>query len=1010
MLIDSGADINAIGENDWERIGRNVERGEASLTNLVTGDPRKSITAYAAAAPLKVTHTFDARVEAGNRGVDARFFAIRGAGKSLLGRSTATALGVLKLGLGVNACDARASAMDVEEFPSVPDEVVHFDVDPAVVPTRNRYYSVPAAFRARARERLEMMKRQGIIEDVRRAPGWISGMSLVPKGANDFRLVVNMRGPNRAIKRAFHRLPTIEEMRSKLAGAKVFSKLDLKSAFHHLRLDEQSRDMTTFQTESGMCRFTRLVFGVNCAPEIFQAMLERKLAGVLNIIVYIDDILVFAEELETLRATTKEVKSRLKSNNLSINEDKCEYDKTGTVFLGHKLSADGFEIDAHKVRDVQKFRQPGSATEARSFLGLASYLSDYIPYFADLVKPMWDASAAKPFAWNEAAQEAFLKTKGQIASCTTALGFFSEDDKTVLYTDASPVALGAVLTQETGEGSKRIISFASKVLSAVEQKYPQIQREALGVVWAVERFFYYLLGRHFTIRTDARGLAFIFDRDRTVCKRALNRADGWALRLNLYDYEVEWIKGTSNIADSPSRLLTESMPHPGRQDPLAEVCPVICNEASDIGALTKGKIREATERDAILTAVQKALATGEWPTGTEAFRKIADELRDVDGIVMRLGAVVMPTELKNEALELAHAGHPGQSAMISIMRSRVWWPRMVTEAKAFVAGCRGCSLVARAEKPVPMLRTVLPEATWSRLAIDFNGPHAAVEGKSILVLVDYRSRYLVAEFIASTDFNSVGKVLDRIFDQFGNPATLRSDKGPPFNGAEWRHFCQSRGIEPEFSTPGHPQQNGLVERNMQICNKAVTMAIEQGRDARKALRKAVQAHNAADHRTTNMPPEGLMFGRRLRRDLPLFGNPTFRFDEQELRERDAAEKGKGQEKEDRKRGARGCQIKAGDLVLLKRVSKAKDQTPFDPRPFTVVEVHHGDATIKGEDGRVFKRNVTALKKVQEIEESDSDELSDEEGETAQRPQRARKPPARLADYVQVVEIPEQNVE
>jgi hypothetical protein len=658
MLIDSGADINAIGETDWERISLDCERGEAVVEELRPGNPRKAVSAYASATPLVVTHAFKASIAAGDRYVRAKFFVIRGAGKSLLGRNTAIALGVLRLGLGVNACGTEETTGKAEPFPSVPDEIVHFDVDPTVVPTKNAYYSVPAAFRARARERIQLMKEQKVIEDVRHAPNWISGMSLVPKGDDDFRLVVNMRGPNRAIKRAFHRLPTIEEMRCKLAGAKYFAKLDLKNAFHHLLLDEESRDMTTFQTESGMCRFTRLVFGVNCAPEIFQAMLERKLAGIVNLVVYIDDILIFAEDLETLRRTTEEVKARLTANNLTINEKKCEYERQETIFLGHRLSKDGFEIDEHKVRDVQHFRQPENVTEARSFLGLASYLAEYIPAFADLVQPMWKAVTSKPFNWDKRAQEAFTKTKEEIAACTTKLGFFSEEDRTILYTDASPVALGAVLTQETSDGKRRIVSFASRMLTKTERAYPQIQREALAVIWAVERFFYYLLGRHFTIRTYARGLAFIFDRERTTCKRSLNRADGWALRLNLYDYDVEWIKGTSNIADPPSRLPTQATTHPGWQNPLAEVCPLLANDPVDVYPLTKEGIREATGLDPVLSDVLKALESGEWSEQTGSFERIAEELRDVGGILMRLGAVVVPAALRNEALKAAHQGHP----------------------------------------------------------------------------------------------------------------------------------------------------------------------------------------------------------------------------------------------------------------------------------------------------------------------------------------------------------------
>jgi hypothetical protein len=132
----------------------------------------------------------------------------------------------------------------------VPDELVHFNVDETISPSKNSYYSVLTAFRKQARDRLHEMEKSVIIEAVTKACHWYQ------KGKTDYRLVVNMKGPYREIKRSFHRLPTIEEMRATLGKATVFTKLDLKSAFHHLKLDEESRELTTFQTEM---RFTRLV-------------------------------------------------------------------------------------------------------------------------------------------------------------------------------------------------------------------------------------------------------------------------------------------------------------------------------------------------------------------------------------------------------------------------------------------------------------------------------------------------------------------------------------------------------------------------------------------------------------------------------------------------------------------------------------------------------------------------------------------------------------------------------
>ena len=444
------------------------------------------------------------------------------------------------------------------------------------------------------------MEDSGIIERVKTAPTWISGMSAVAKGKDDFRLVVNMRAPNKATKREYFRLPVIDEMRIKLHGAKYFTKLDLKSAYYHLELSEESRDLTTFLAENGMFRFTRLMFGVNCAPEIFQREMSRILEGVKNKIVYIDDVLIFAVCLEELHATVEEVLNIMKANNLTLNPSKCEYDKTEITFLGHVLNEDGFHIEEAKIGAVQKFRRPTTASELRSFLGLASFVSPYLRNFANVSNPLWSLAGSKLWSWGERQEKAFCELKRQIIRCTVTLGYFSEGEDTVLYTDASPNALGAVLVQERAGKNPRIISFASKALTETEKKYPQNQREALGAVWAVEHFSYFLLGRHFTLRTDATGVTFIFNRSRENTKRALTRADGWALRLSPYDYIIEYVRGEENIADPSSRL------YQGRDLPFDENASpweIAHIQPSATSFLTEDEVRRFTEHDDVLSQV-----------------------------------------------------------------------------------------------------------------------------------------------------------------------------------------------------------------------------------------------------------------------------------------------------------------------------------------------------------------------------------------------------------------------
>jgi hypothetical protein len=416
--------------------------------------------------------------------------------------------------------------------------------------------------------------------------------------------------------------------------------------------------------------------------------------------------------------------------------------------------------------------------------------------------------------------------------------------------------------------------------------------------------------------------------------------------------------------------------------------------------MTVREIQDATKNDKILEQVMFALENDVWhDDNVKRFEKMKEELRCRDGVVLRLGAIVMPTELRKKALKLAHEGHPGVSAMKSILRSKVWWPGMPTDAEKYVKGCEGCAWTGGATKPVPMRPTTLPEEPWEKLAIDFNGKHGAVGGKMVVVIVDYFSRFVFAEFIPSTDFASVKPVLDQIFKILGNPRSIRSDNGPPFNGEEWARYCENKGIIHERSTPGFPQQNGLVERYMQIINKAVTIACATNEDPEASLAKTVEAHNMAVQRTTNVAPEVLLLGRRRRSKFPIMDGSSVELSEESLRKRDMNEKHRSTERENQKRGAREPEIQVGDEVFVKRWTKAKDQTKFDQVRFKVLSRNEGDFEIEGSDGRKLTRNITQLKKAPVVSGSDSEESMEmQESIVAPRPKRRRMTPAHLSDY------------
>ncbi|XP_055542894.1 uncharacterized protein LOC129728472 [Wyeomyia smithii] len=201
-------------------------------------------------------------------------------------------------------------------------------------------------------------------------------------------------------------------------------------------------------------------------------------------------------------------------------------------------------------------------------------------------------------------------------------------------------------------------------------------------------------------------MAFILRRSREESKRVLTRADGWALRLTPYSYEIEYIRGHDNIADPSSRLYS------GEDDAFnEEVSPwEVCHlEPYNSEFLTEDEIRKCTERDSTLTQVVQAMETNTWPKSLMKFKSIGDDLIFTGGIFMKNGCAVIPLELREKTLEIAHLGHPLEAKLKSILRRRVWWPGMATDAEKWLKSCAICSVNGRPEKPPPMQRLFAPK-------------------------------------------------------------------------------------------------------------------------------------------------------------------------------------------------------------------------------------------------------------------------------------------------------------
>ena len=421
-------------------------------------------------------------------------------------------------------------------------------------PFRHKLRPIPFARRQYLEQEVAKLLAIGAISEA--DPGacpYASRTVIAPKKDGTLRMCVDYRDINAQTEKDAYPLPRIDTVWATLAKAKYFAALDLIMGYHQVEVDSKDRFKTAFLTHKGLYTYNVMPFGLCNAPATFQRLMEKILGKLVGhgVLVYLDDVLIYAETPTQLLDMLSQVLRLLADAGLKCKGSKCFLFTEQVHYLGHIVSNNGINPEPAKIEKIRNWPAPEKGIGLASFLGLCNYYRELIPNFAHVSDPLYKASKTEFIEWTPTLTESFNNLK-QLLTEPRVVRLPNPDNEFVLETDASRVALGAVLKQKFVDTNlEHPVGFFSRALTGSERNYVAYELELYAVVRAVEHFRMFLLGREFLLRTDHAALRNLLRRDLPPT----TRVERWILRLSEYTFRIEYQRGQDNVlADILSRL------------------------------------------------------------------------------------------------------------------------------------------------------------------------------------------------------------------------------------------------------------------------------------------------------------------------------------------------------------------------------------------------------------------------------------------------------------------------
>ncbi|KAB0796868.1 hypothetical protein PPYR_10929 [Photinus pyralis] len=851
--IDTGADINVLPYNYYKTYFSRFSLKETNSVLIAYGGT-KIETFGIVKIPCKVSDSVETSIS---------FVVAKVNAKPILGLSTAVDMNLVKRVNNVsNSLDNdniftkyKNVFLGLGKLPFNYKICLSENAVPTVKPAR-RYAS---CIKEKLQAALKTLEDQTIISKVTRPTDWVNDIIIVEKKNGSIRICLNPSQLNKVIKREHHVIPTMEELRTNLAGKKVFSVLDMKDGFHQIPLDDESSYLCTFATPFGRYKYNRLPFGLSSSPEIFQRELERIFGDLEGVQVYFDDLIIAAEDEVTHDKIFSKVMDKASQYNVKFNYSKIQYKVGKVMYLGLIFNEQGVRPDSKQLEAIAKMPNPVNKKELQRFLGLVNYFHSFIPKLSELTNSLrLLLRTNQDWQWTNRQQTAVDQIKLKLINITT-LKHFNPKENIVIQTDASNHGIGCALLQ-----NKRPVAFASRSLNNSEKNYSVLEKELLAIVFALNRFHQLVYGHNVLIETDHKPLISIFSK---CIHKSTNRIQRLKLKVLKYQFTVKYLPGAQMVlADHLSRsFITENV----NDDPdMSDIVhSLTLSEFLSIPDKNLMKIAEETKRDLTLTQVIENINQN-WSKFNKKissnsllrFYKIREELYVNDDILMCDQKIVVPISLQNYLLSLAHGkAHLGIVKCKQRLRKTYYWPSISQDIEHFVKKCRLCEHYQKSCNNEPLLQHEIPKYPFHKIGIDI----AEYAKRNYLIVVDYLSKWLE---ILPLNNKTITEIVSRLFPVFathGMPKQIICDN-VPFNSSQFRTFCNTHNIQLQFSSLYYAKSNGLAERGVGIAK----LIIKKCNNVNE-INEALLDYRATPVAGVDYSPSQILMSRLLNTNLPI---------------------------------------------------------------------------------------------------------------------------------------------